>query len=976
MARVPLSISPDTSPPATPPPDYQHIDSSPADFGGLIGQSEQKFGEDASKAGNNMTDAALLLQGRHNQVVNDDTINSLMDQTRGIVSNFKALTGADAATQRTSAAQAVDDARTTLRGNLQNDAQRLEFDQASRRYQYFANQEIDNHAIQQTQVYHADVAKAGMSNALQDIMASPFDDTKFMNSVAEGSNRAGKMADTLAGATAAPEVRQAHVQAFISTAVKTRFQAMMPTDPARAASFLEANRANLDGNDFATLSREAQTFGDTAFARTYVNGLLGPAGVAPPAPHTPPGGGANTAPIANTTLPGEAQTFLPALSGGEGNYNSPAPAGDRSDTPIRNNRYQFLSSTWNAEAPKAGVDVSDRSPAAQDKVAWNYAQNVYRANTGGDLQADIRSGVDPAKIAGALNKVWPSLPGGSEQNTTMAQWTQRLNGMAGNRAGPTGADAVPITSATPPTVAGTPGSSPAYPDESALVKRALADTAGMPPDRQAKVVGQLTRQLSLVRLATDTDRMDLQKSLPDLQAAALGGRDVVIPEQQIRHLLPPAEAAREIENLTVAQQAGQVFKGIQWGTPDQVEAARQDLSSGLGPISAMIRAKGQPTAPAGTAAPGSDQDSPEAYRLRVSILDQFKKQVQTRDAALSSDPAGYVAAAPTVAAAAQAIKAAPDDPAALAGYVTATQAVQTSLGVPEAQQHVLTAADAKTQARNLMSIDPSKGDMGQALAGVAQQYGAAWPKVFGDLVTLGKLSPEYQILAAMPDPVYRTDFQRALAATANKGGVAQLREDVPPQAVKDIDAGLDEKLADFRRSASVPGLSSNVALISTVRDSMKTLAYFYAMQGGDGPAALDRAYDAVLGSKYDFDGGTMRVPKGMLPAAETATANVQSSLKPADLLPLAADTMATPAGPGMTVAQRQAVTFDAARRGQWVPDERDAGLVLVGKLANGANIQLRRADGSRIEVPFKGIRDATKATAAAEAPFSPVPMLQ
>jgi hypothetical protein len=642
-----------------------------------------------------------------------------------------------------------------------------------------------------------------------------------------------------------------------------------------------------------------------------------------------------------------------------------------------------------------------------------------------------------------------------------------------------------------------------YPDESALIQQVIRDTPD--PVAQARRLSKLTQALGTLRLATETDREDLKGSLPDLQAALLGGQDgVTIPEDRIRRLLPPAQAARELEQLHVAQQAGLVFRSAQWGTPDQVNAALQDLSSGLGPISTMIRHHGE-TGVAPTAADeGSDKETPEAYRLRTQILGQFRTMIDRRQAALTEDPAGYVLAEPAVAAARAKLDAAQsntDKASALQDYLTASRAVQQSLGVPEGQQHILTKAEAQSTAQRLGSVDPSKGDMGAALMGIQQQYGKAWPQVFGDLVTEGKLSPEYQILAAMPDPLARTDFQRALAASTQRGGLAKLREDAPAPAVKDIDAGIDDRIADFRRTAMIPGLSSNIGLIHTVRDSIRTLATYYAIQSGDGSQALERATDAVLGSKYDFS-GTMRVPKGMLAAAETGTRNLVDGLKPADLAPLAADTQAREMGPedflarnkpyvaggakdfstrlssadeakfrdwvttnkipfdpnqatpdydmrgfwktsqdpkawsalqtagnvppdlqpastridpndnkphfpdywktpyhetfsnesqwatkdaphwtgddklvdnkgnvvfddrhpqramypGMTVEQRQQVTLDAAKRGFWVPNEDDSALVLVGRMLNGGMIQMRRADGSRIELPFKSMQ--------------------
>lgn len=78
-------------------------------------------------------------------------------------------------------------------------------------------------------------------------------------------------------------------------------------------------------------------------------------------------------------------------------------------------RYQFLKGTWEEQAKKYGY--KDFSPETQDLAAWNYANDIFKQNTGGDLMEALNSG-DPARINAAaqvLNKTWTSLPGGAEQ---------------------------------------------------------------------------------------------------------------------------------------------------------------------------------------------------------------------------------------------------------------------------------------------------------------------------------------------------------------------------------------------------------------------------------------------------------------------------------------------------------------------------------------------------------------------------------
>jgi muramidase (phage lysozyme) len=104
-------------------------------------------------------------------------------------------------------------------------------------------------------------------------------------------------------------------------------------------------------------------------------------------------------------------------------------------------KYQFKGSTWDELAGKYGY--KDFSPANQDAAAWQYASDVYKLKTGGDLFEALKSN-DPARLNAAaqvLNKTWTSLPGGGEQSrgygtSTFADAYQKaLGGAAGGSGG-------------------------------------------------------------------------------------------------------------------------------------------------------------------------------------------------------------------------------------------------------------------------------------------------------------------------------------------------------------------------------------------------------------------------------------------------------------------------------------------------------------------------------------------------------------
>ena len=118
------------------------------------------------------------------------------------------------------------------------------------------------------------------------------------------------------------------------------------------------------------------------------------------------------------TIPAEGRALLDTLASGEAkDYNVANGGGTFSsyaDHPFAGGhraagRYQFLPSTWKGIQKETGL--GDFSPANQDKGAWYLAQRDYKAHTGRDLQADLKSG-DPATIANigrALHPTWVSL---------------------------------------------------------------------------------------------------------------------------------------------------------------------------------------------------------------------------------------------------------------------------------------------------------------------------------------------------------------------------------------------------------------------------------------------------------------------------------------------------------------------------------------------------------------------------------------
>jgi muramidase (phage lysozyme) len=135
-------------------------------------------------------------------------------------------------------------------------------------------------------------------------------------------------------------------------------------------------------------------------------------------------------------IPPEGKALLDAIAGAEaGGYNArypsktfnngykdhprisePTPDGRTSDAA---GRYQFLSSTWDSYKPAKAF-----TPENQDVAAWRLATAVYGYGESGIVK-DLQK--DPMKVAAKLRGTWPSLPGGTQENSHTKGFLSRYN---------------------------------------------------------------------------------------------------------------------------------------------------------------------------------------------------------------------------------------------------------------------------------------------------------------------------------------------------------------------------------------------------------------------------------------------------------------------------------------------------------------------------------------------------------------------
>jgi hypothetical protein len=655
------------------------------------------------------------------------------------------------------------------------------------------------------------------------------------------------------------------------------------------------------------------------------------------------------------------------------------PAGDARKNPnsSASGPGQITRNTWNAYADRLGFakDVAGR-PAPPNRNSREAQEAIFEA-----YQSDARAAVGRPLTTGEQYAAWVLGVSGvkafieAAPNTDARALYAQVAGeataksaFANNgalmRPGMTTGQVLQALSArvTPTTARG---------DSGALLRRAV-EMAGNDPRLQAAVISQFNMMESVQNATQAQDRAALDRQVSDIGKALNQGAQVSIPEAEIRRLMPPEQADRTLDALYTMQIAGQVFSSVQLAAPQELQALRQDIIEGSGPVTDMLRLRrGTRMDAAGVVEADRAGDVASRGELR-EVLD---KRIEERNRQLFADPAQYVLADPVVR---ERAGAAANDSQELGGYVTATLAAQARLGVAEPDRRILSKAQSQAIASDIMRSDPAQGDPqnpdGPALRlkSLRQTYGEAWPRVFQDLVRDGNLPPEYQILANIDNAVGQADFSRMLAAQKAAGGAGPFREGVRrafPTEESRLAKEVGAYVQPFVATALASGQTGGDRLAAMVGGAIENLAAYYIFRGADATTAMQRAADRVVNDKYDIL-GTMRVPKetsdgrplGLRPVQQ-AQSFVMRNLNPEQLVDLEG-------APGVPLDENRNIAWRASQRGFWVPNENDTGLVLMRELNNGGRVPVHVIENTpnsvrdrngmwRIELTFNSLPTPT-----------------
>jgi soluble lytic murein transglycosylase len=908
MPIVPIIDAPQVAPSLGPAQPMQSVQANPAAFGAQIGEALQGLGRVVDRAGDVAAQQAIQFQMLQNQTaVTEAQTKVFAPAERDLLfgeNGYYRKQGKDAIDGVAAVTDQISQLRAQVKAGLANPAQQRMFDEAIERRQALTLDAIARHAAQENTRYQAGAARAALQGHVQDVALNWNNPDRFNLELAQGLRTVDEQ-NALNGVP--PEVARQNRQDFISNAWAARIQAMAVTDPVGALKMTRDYAGVIDGMTVLKLEQALKPRARAVQADTLVDGLWG--GSARGAD----GGWARIEAVESGGRQFDANG-QPLVS----------PAGAVGVA-------QILPATARGVAERAGIPYDEaklRTDADYNRrLGQLYHREMMTRYDNMPVLADAAYNAGPGRVDEWIKRYGDPRTGAISPE----EWADKIPFDETRRyVAKTGAR----TAFRPP--AAGPGGTVEFPDEARLAQRIVEQTKDDPELQQASLA-RLRERVSTWNLLNSTERAELGKQFGDAVAALEAGKDdVAVPEDRIRAVFPPAQADDMVGKLNVARMAGQLFRAVQWGSVQDVAAAREDLATGTGRLSTLLRLRG------GQVVVGQgdgDAETPDQFRMRQTLLARFDQIVMKRTEALEKDPAGYVLASPAM----QQVLANTQDPAAVA---RASLAQQERLGVPEDKRRVLPQAQTEAIVRRITSLDPAKGDATLVLDQMSRQFGDMWPQVWGDLVQAGKMPPQFQALAWMDQPAQiaaRADLQRALVTVATKGEDA-LKTAATQDKVRDIDKGIDGRIAEFAETARHD--AGGADLIRTVHGTVRLLAYHYAALGDSPGAAVERAYRGVLSDKYDFD-GTMRVPKGMLPQVRQATGTFLADLTPDKMDPN------PPGNPSLSAEQRRQVMFDAAKRGEWVPNARDDGLVLMYQLRNTPQLQVARgADGKPIEIRF------------------------
>jgi hypothetical protein len=378
----------------------------------------------------------------------------------------------------------------------------------------------------------------------------------------------------------------------------------------------------------------------------------------------------------------------------------------------------------------------------------------------------------------------------------------------------------------------------------------------------------------------------------------------------------PGRAERMLDRLNNAKSFYTVRQNVALTSPEEDQRVLNDLAAKVGGVNAAQTG-------------GQMQD--------------YMRAITAKRRALAEDGFGYVVnSSPKLQ---RMLAEGAQDPQKFRAAISYADQLQANLGVQPWARTYLGTQGASSMVASINAAQPEKA--ADEIENMAKRYGDLWPNVVNELAGKG-LNPAYTTVARLTQPTdasIRTDLVTALNA-----GPQTLKDNLGTGTdAKDISEGVRSRYADFASTLQRDGAAGQRLLQNEVA-SAEMLAMLYRQRGDSVSTAVQKATDALVNERYDFE-GTFRAPKGVGSRASRAAEVTLNGLTAEQFAPVAGGDAS------LSDTYRRAAALDYARRGTWANTPNGDGIELL--YPNGSPVVLE--NGQRVRMMFNALPSTERA---------------
>lgn len=860
-----------------------------------IDATPEAFGAATARGLQNLGQGAATAGRFWGGVQTDEVLNNAMKEANDTLEEFKTMRGGDALNAQPAIRERLDDITKRSRSQLGSAEQQQAFDRAYRPFseRYVAGQ-VRSHAVSQGHAFAKSTNDATHSNSLGMIPGALDDPDAVRNFIGDATNAAVKQVELDGGGD---EAKLAVINKTKADGYKIWIDAVGARDPLRASEMTEQYKKEL-GINYTAVAGKTRALTDRQEGIEVADQVSGHRPVPAPSVANVPSG------------------FLTAIKQSEG-FSPKAKwdhkqfsygYGTRASGEGQEITREEADKQFNGEITKAAAVVDKVNPNLDPGTRAALVALTYNAGstwTEAGLGAAVKSGnVEEAKklflqyvrASGEVNE------GLLARRYREAQWFGQGDAPAG---------AAPILS------------------KAQAYERVIDATQGN-PTRQQAAVSHLNEIYSIYHAQVAQANTAFTQKVKDSTAEAM----------TTGHVATPLTEDEFVQNATVTGKTVNDGVDAYHDYQDSVQ-----LGTDLSMLATMDHAQRESLFAKYEPQPG------EGYDFQAKRMGQIAQAAQRIDTDKAKDPALFaLTRLPGVRESFERISAGktPEEKTALAAqFVLTTTAEQERIGVPSSKVTIL--PKSMIDEMNLKFTRPAteggSANLAADIQAQARLWGDHWPQV-------------YRQLAKDTQPVVR------VIGSGIKPLAAQVLSDlasVPLKAIlTDDNSEKDQTIKNDVLTAMRPfaltlgGQDGSIQMFNDFRGQAEKLSAYYVVRGATSSEASTKAFDDLVGHKYDF-ADTYRVPKTINIPPATIETGVRWARQDIMSGKLAGDI-----DPARGMGLSENYLIDATRRaygrdGKWVTSPNETGLVLTyGDQA------IRRKNGEPVFLSWKQLQDLSK----------------